>query len=109
MNRSQRRKAGKADRPKTYILTHDQIDRMKLEAVNEAALTAFRMFMAVPIMVLHDKFGFGRIRGQRFMDYAVIWYESIQNGETSLEEIMRLAEELTGVKVVKEDKKNEAD
>ena len=82
------------------MLTQDQIDQMKKDAVDEATAKAFRMFMSIPLMVLHDKFGFGRIRGSRFMDYVLIWYESIQRGETSLAEIIKIAEDLTGVKVV---------
>lgn len=100
MNRAERRKAGKTDKVKTYVLTQDQIDQMKKEAVDEATEQAFRMFMSIPMMVLHDKFGFGRIRGSRFMDYALIWFESVQKGETSLAEIMKIAEDLTGVRVI---------
>lgn len=100
MNRKERRKAGKTEKVAVYNLTADQIDQLKQEAVDEAALVAFKMFMAVPIMVLHDKFGFGSLRAQRFMDYAMIWYESVQKNETSLKEIMKIAEELTGVQFI---------
>lgn len=96
MNRSQRRKAGKTDKVKTYVLTQDQIDQLKQDATE----MAFRMFMSVPVMVLHDKFGFGRIRGQRFMDYALVWYESIQKGEVKLTEVMDIAEKYTGVQFI---------
>jgi len=101
MNRAERRKAGKkADKPKVYMLTQDQIDQLKKEATDEATRTAFKMFMSIPLMVLHDKFGFGKIRGSRFMDYALIWFEAVQKGETDLKEIMKIAEDLTGVRVI---------
>ncbi len=99
-NRAERRRQKRQEKPKVYMLTQDQIDQMKKDAVDEATAKAFRMFMSIPLMVLHDKFGFGRIRGSRFMDYVLIWYESIQRGETSLAEIIKIAEDLTGVKVV---------
>ena len=100
MNRAERRKAGKTDKPKVYMLTQDQIDQMKKDAADEATEKAFRMFMSIPLMVLHDKFGFGRIRGSRFMDYALIRFESVQSGETSLTELMKIAEDLSGVRVI---------
>jgi len=112
MNRAERRKAGKQNKPAVYMYTQDQIDKMiqdavakelagmREKAVDTATRTAFRMFMSVPVMVLHDKFGFGRIRGQKFMDYAMIWYESVMKGETDLKEIMKIAEDLTGVQFI---------
>jgi hypothetical protein len=95
-NRAERRKAGKTDKVKTYVLTQDQIDQMKADAMAEG----FRMCLSIPLMVLHDKFGFGRIRGTRFMDYAMVWYEAVMSGKTSLTEIMKIAEDLTGVKFI---------
>ena len=112
MNRAERRKAGKQEKPAVYMYTQDQIDKMiqdavakeldgiREKAVDEATRTAFRMFMSIPLMVLHDKFGFGKIRGTRFMDYALIWYESVMKGETDLKEIMKIAEDLTGVQFI---------
>lgn len=113
-NRAERRRAEKAAKKAAvvYHLTQEQIDQMihdalakelagiREKAVNEATRTAFQMFMSIPVMVLHDKFGFGQVRGNRFMDYAMIWYESVMKGETSLKEIMTIAEEQAGVKVV---------
>jgi hypothetical protein len=112
-NRAERRRAEKAARkaPAVYHLTQDQINQMineavekalaglKEKAVDEATRAAFKMFMSIPTMVLHDKFGFGQIRQDRFMRYVMIWYESIQNGETTLKEIVEIAEDLHGIKL----------
>lgn len=112
MNRAERRRQGRSDKPAVYQYTQDQIDKMiqdavakeldgiKEKAVDEATRTAFQMFMSIPVMVLHDKFGFGQIRGNRFMDYAMIWYESVLKGETTLKEVMKIAEDLTGVQFI---------
>lgn len=115
-NRAERRRAEKAAKKATvvYHLTQDQINQMineavekalaglKEKAVDEATRAAFKMFMSIPTMVLHDKFGFGQIRQDRFMRYVMIWYESIQNGETTLKEIVEIAEDLHGIKVVEQ-------
>ena len=112
MNRAERRKAGKQNKPAVYMYTQDQIDKMiqdavakelagiREKAVNQAINTCFKMFMSIPVMVLHDKFGFGHIRLDRFMHYALSWFEGVQEGDTALEEIMAIAEADSGIKVL---------
>lgn len=101
MNRAERRKNKQsAQKPKTYVLTEDQITKMKMDAVNEATRKAFLMFMSIPIMILHDKFGFGKKRLSKFMDYALIWYEAIQNDEVHLMELVKVAENECGIKTL---------
>lgn len=99
MNRAERRKNKNATAPKTYVLTQDQIDTMKRDAVNEATARAFQMFLSIPVMVLYDKFGFRKTRLTRFMDYVLIWYGSVQQGETSLRELLSVAERECGIKL----------
>lgn len=99
MNRAERRKAGKTEKVKTYVLTEDQIQKMKDDAAREATAKAFKMLLSVPVMVLHDKFGFGHIRLDRFMHYALIWFNEVMEGGTPLNEIMKIAEEDGGVRV----------
>ena len=101
MNRAERRRLQKqAEKPKTYVLTQDQIDQMKHDAVLTATRRAFLMFMAIPVMVLHDKFGFGIIRLGRFMHYALGWYKSVHDNETEILEIVKVAEKECGIQVL---------
>lgn len=106
MNRAERRRSAKQQqsKQKTYVLTEDQIKQIKMDAVNEATRKAFLMFMSIPVMVLHDKFGFGKIRLTRFMDYVLIWYESVQNNETRILELVKIAENECGIRTVGGDK-----
>lgn len=98
MNRAERRRLGKsAPAAKTYVLTEDQIKKMKMDAVQEATRRAFLMFMSIPCMVLSDKFGFDKLKLANFMDYALIWYESVQNSETHLLELVHVAEQECGI------------
>lgn len=99
MNRAERRKNAVITRPKTYMLTEYQISEMKREAANAAARKAFLLFMSIPVMVLHDKFGFGRTRLARFMDYALVWFESVHDNETRLAEIVEIASKECGIRV----------
>ena len=101
MNRAERRKHKQsAQKPKTYVLTEDQINEMKMDAVNEATRKAFLMFLSIPVMILHDKFGFGKIRLGRFMHYALVWYEAVQNNEVKLMELVKIAEDECGISVL---------
>lgn len=94
MNRAERRRLGKSEKQKTYVLTQDQIDQLKREATD----AAFRQLLAIPTLVLHDKFGFGRVRLDRFEHYAWGWVHGIQKGEVSIEAVMALCEAETGLK-----------
>jgi hypothetical protein len=101
MNRAERRRRKlSAAAPKTYVLTEDQITKMKQDAAREATRRAFLMFMSIPVMVLHDKFGFGKQRLGKFMDYAVMWYESVHDNETQLMELVKVAGDECGVRVL---------
>lgn len=100
MNRAERRRQkSSAPKPKTYVLTEDQIQKMKQDAVDIATRRAFLMFMSIPIMVLHDKFGFGKLRLGRLMDYVLIWYESVQDNETKILELVKIVEKECGIKI----------
>lgn len=102
MNRAERRRSAKQqEKQRTYVLTEDQINQMKRDAVNEAMRKTFLMFLSIPVMVLHDKFGFGKQRLSRFMDYALIWFESVKNDETQLMELVGVAENECGIRIIK--------
>lgn len=101
MNRAERRRSARQqEKTRTYVLTEDQITKMKMDAVNEATRKAFIMFLSIPVMVLRDKFGFGKQRLTRFMDYALIWYEAIQNNEVSLLELVKVAKDECGIDTI---------
>lgn len=102
MNRAERRKNAVTAKPKTYVLTEDQIQKMKQEAVAEASRKAFLMFLSIPVMVLHDKFGFRKVRLSRFMDYALVWFESVHNDETRLMDLVKICEVECGIKTLEE-------
>lgn len=102
MNRAERRRSARQQtaKTKTYVLTEEQIEEMKRDAVHTATRRAFLMFMSIPVMILHDKFGFGKQRLGKFMDYALIWYESVQNDETHLLELVKIAKDECGIDTI---------
>ena len=102
MNRSERRRSAKQQQQKrkTYVLTEEQIEKMKMDAANEATRKAFLMFLSIPVMVLHDKFGFGKQRLSKLMHYCLVWYEAVQNDEVRLLELVKIAEDECGIKTL---------
>lgn len=95
MNRKQRRQHGITEKPAVYMYTQEQVDRIQMIAMRNA----FKLLLSIPVVVLHDHFGFGQIRLDRFMNYALHWVESVQSGETKITDLMKLAEEESGVRV----------
>ena len=102
MNRAERRRSARNQQQetKTYVLTEAQIEQMKYQAVHDAMKKTFLMFLSIPVMVLHDKFGFGKQRLTKFMDYCLIWYESVRDDETKLMELVKIAEEECGIRTI---------
>lgn len=99
MNRKERRKCG-AEKPKSYTMTEDEIKKIKRQACDEAIQTALILMMGLPCLTLIDKFNFNREQLSRLMDGVMLWYESVQNGEVTLEEIVTVVEEESGYSVI---------
>lgn len=107
MNRAERRRNARQEKPKTYVLTDDQIQKIKQDAANKATRRAFVLFLSIPVMVLHDKFGFGKTRLARFMDYVLLWFESVHDNETQLRELIKVAEEECGIRIIDREDSND--
>lgn len=98
MNRAERRKTGKSGKAKTFVLTEEQLTKVKNDAMDEA----FQLLLSVPLMVNHDKFGHGAIRQDRFMSGCLMWLTSLQNGEITLDEIVKTCQDECGVQLIKD-------
>ena len=102
MNRAERRRSTKQEqkKQKTYVLTEGEIEKMKQDAVSKATRKAFLMFLSIPVMILLDKFGFDKLQLGQFMDYSLIWFESVQDDETHLMELVNVAREECGIDTI---------
>lgn len=101
----------------TYTLTADQIQALKQEAYDkawaeynsriegikkEATDIACRAAIAVPLVVIHDKLGFGIVRGNRFLDYMMTWLRAINDDPGTLMELQDLVYEFYGIKLMED-------
>ena len=65
MNRAERRAKGIKGKVAVYNLTNDQIQGIK----DDAAVDAVLLMLAIPVMVIHDKFGDLMRKEERFAEH----------------------------------------
>lgn len=105
MNRAERRKAAKAGLPvkkePVVNIKAADVQKMKQDASKEAADKAFllMLMLGLPVMVLHDKFGFGPVRCERFTDAVLDLYDSFEKGYVTLDDIHGALKEECGITI----------
>ena len=101
MNREQRRKAarGAGHDMNTAIITQAYLDKLKKEATDEAVRRAFSLMLGLPVMVLRDKFGFGKVRAERFVDAVLDLYDAFDESYISLEDIHKVLKDELGITI----------
>jgi hypothetical protein len=99
MSRAERRQSDRetAKLQKTYTLNVAQIEQIKKDATMEATKKAFLMMMGFPLLTLRDKFGFGKVRLNKFMDKMLDLYEAYENDYVDLDDLNNTILEETGV------------
>lgn len=107
MNRAEMRRAKRENskKQKTYTLTQAQIDSIKQEAIKEAVDKAFLLMLAIPVMVLHDKWWekSAKKRCPKFVDQCLDLYDSFEKDYVTLEDLKQCLEEESGVRLERSD------
>lgn len=103
MNRKQRRAMMKqgADVKHEPVINVKATDlqQIKKQATSEAVDTAFLIMLAMPMLVLRDKYGFGKVRLERFMDQVLDLYDSFNKDYLTLEDMHKALDEEVGFKI----------
>lgn len=115
MGRAERRKDGKKEKVKTYVMTEAQIEEIRRQARDEAIDVGVRQhinrikaeatdramafLLAIPIVILRDKFGFGKGRIAQFLSYATTWIKAVNSDENTLNELIQIAYDEAGYEV----------
>ena len=107
MNRQERRKLAKQGKfipaePVINIKSSD-IEKIKADAVNEAVDKAFLLSLAIPVMIIRDKFGELMKkdgREQKFAEHCLNLYQLYQEGYVSIEELHQCLKEETGIRLI---------
>lgn len=108
MNRAERRKAGITAKPRTYVLTDVEIQRIKEEIKKEieaeveqrAVDKAFIMLLGIPVLVIRNQHNFGKIRIIRFVESMMGWYESICSGDVAMKEVVDVLHEEADMDII---------
>ena len=112
MNRAERRRRQKQGLPtvKEPVLNikASDIESMKKQATVTAADTAFFLMLAIPVMVIHDKYPQimrrvvdGKSREERFADLCLDLYDSFNKGYVTLDDLAECLWEEAGIKLEK--------
>lgn len=105
MNRQQRRKAGIKKKTATYNLTQEQlyseikkgVEEFRQELRTEAVDDALRVLAYVPLMVLRDKFGFGKVRLDKFLREFAELVDCVENDYVGFEDMIETIKDETGL------------
>ena len=116
MNHAERKALKRAAKVQpVYSYTAEQLEQLRTEAFNKAYEQAQKEFQVkledakrvasdracqavsvIPLVLLHDKCGYGKFRLRRFMDWMMTWMKAIDDDPATLKELMEIAGELSG-------------
>lgn len=102
MNRQERRRLGIKRKDPMVSIKQSDIDRMKEEATEKGCKFAFGLMLAIPVMVIHDKFGSlmkkeGRV--EKFVDLCMEEYKCYEEGYVRLDEMAKILKEEAVVEI----------
>lgn len=115
MNRAERRTRQKKGIPFTkepvLNIKASDIQQIKKDAINAATDTAFFLMLAIPVMVIHDKYPKlmrkvvdGKSREERFADLCIDLYDSFDKGYVTLNDLKECLWEEAGIKFEKKNR-----
>lgn len=101
MNRKERRTKGiKNSEPVINIKVSD-IEKIKDEASKNAIDTAFTLMLGMPLLVMRDKYGFGKVRLERYIEQIFEIYDSFNKDYITLEDMHKVLYDEVGVTITK--------
>lgn len=77
------------------------IQNIKKQATNKAVDTAFTAMLAIPMLVMRDKYGFGKKRLEKFMDEVFEVYNSFNNDYLTLDDMRQALKDEVGFTIKK--------
>lgn len=98
MNRQERRRLYKKSFKEPVInLKRQDVSLIKESVPDNGVEIAFKLILSIPVMVLKDKFGYGKKRLERFINEVLNLYDSYNKGYVELEDLFKTLEEETGI------------
>jgi len=96
-----KKKEKKGKKTPTYVVTYEDIQNYIKQGYEKGRKDSVQMAtdfaLAVPLLTLHDDFGFGSVRLERFLNKSEKTYEGINEGYLTIQDILNTLEEEVGV------------
>ncbi len=102
MNRAARRHAAKTCVSHKDVLQHIEKEQIQKKA-EDAADKVMLGLLGLPCLVLKDKFGFGKVRLERFTDALLDMYDSYTRGYITVDDVLEVLEHEAGLIISKKD------
>lgn len=104
LNRAARRANAKQNKvPMNNVATLNirktDLGKMKKDACKDAINIAFGLLLGLPLIVLKDKYGFGRKRLGDFLEEIVNQYQCYEEGHVDIEDIIKRIEHETDLEI----------
>lgn len=102
MNRQQRRALKSNEKEPTYNISGSMLESLKIAAVEEGCAKALFLMLAIPTMVVHDKFSSfmkKKCREENFVDECLKLYELYNEGYVGLEDLWQCLEQEAQIKM----------
>ena len=89
----------KAQKETVINIKPTDITNIKIQATNEAVDRAFMLMISIPISIMHDKYGWGKVRCERLVEQILDRYEAYNKGFVSLEDLEQCLWDEGGIKI----------
>lgn len=83
-------------------LTKAMMIQVKNSAANQATDQVIKLMLALPVYTLHDKWGFGKVRCERFSEQLLNLYDAYQSGYVTIDDLLQVLEDEAGMTISKE-------
>jgi hypothetical protein len=99
LNKAKRCKKGINGKEPVLNLKASDIANLKEITTKKAVNTAFIMLLSIPLMVLRDKYGYGKKRLEKFLNYVWELYDSFEKGYVTLDDLINVLKEEVEVEI----------
>jgi hypothetical protein len=103
VNRAERRRLQREGLPvkKEPVINMkvSDVQRITRDSTKDAVDQVFLLMLGLPVLTLRDKWGFGKVRSERFIEQVLELYDSFEKGYLTLEDIKECLWDEAGIKI----------
>ena len=87
----------KLEKDPTVTMKLSEYNKIKETITDDAVKTVLKLVLGLPVIVLMDKWGFRKVRLERFIDEVMKQYQFYENGTITMEDIDKVLKEEVGI------------